>query len=54
MRSFLHDVRVEIGSNAVGNLIGPIALTRKNALIADHDEGSGTWAAALRSSPRQR
>ena len=32
-----------IDSNAVENLIRPIALTRKNALSAGHDEGGRTW-----------
>jgi len=44
LQTFLTDGRVEIGSNAVENLIRPIALTRKNALFAGHDEGGRTWA----------
>ena len=44
LQTFLHDGRVEIDSNAVENLIRPIALTRKNALFAGHDEGGRTWA----------
>ncbi len=44
LQTFLHDGRVEIDSNAVENLICPIALTRKNALFAGHDEGGRTWA----------
>lgn len=43
LQTFLHDGRVEIDSNAVENLIRPIALTRKNALFADHDEGGRAW-----------
>ncbi len=46
LQTFLHDGRVEIDSNAVENLIRPIALTRKNALFAGHDEGGRTWARA--------
>lgn len=37
--TFLQDGRVEIDSNRVENLIRPIALNRKNALFAGHDEG---------------
>ena len=44
LQTFLTDGRVEIDSNAVENLIRPIALTRKNALFAGHDEGGRTWA----------
>nr|WP_245510779.1 transposase [Antarcticimicrobium sediminis] len=43
LQTFLHDGRVEIVSNAVENLIRPIALTRKNALFAGHDEGGRAW-----------
>ncbi|UWQ82731.1 IS66 family transposase [Leisingera caerulea] len=43
LQTFLHDGRVEIDSNAVENLIRPIALTRKNALFAGHDEGGRAW-----------
>ena len=43
LQTFLRDGRVEIDSNAVENLIRPIALTRKNALFADHDEGGRAW-----------
>ncbi|MFN3276386.1 MAG: transposase domain-containing protein [Paracoccus sp. (in: a-proteobacteria)] len=38
------DGRVEIDSNNVENLIRPVALTRKNALFAGHDEGGRSWA----------
>jgi transposase len=44
LQTFLRDGRVEMDSNAVENLIRPIALTRKNALFAGHDEGGRTWA----------
>jgi len=43
LQTFLHDGRVEIDSNAVENLIRPIALNRKNALFAGHDEGGRAW-----------
>ncbi len=43
LQTFLHDGRVEIDSNSVENLIRPIALNRKNALFAGHDEGGRTW-----------
>ena len=43
LQTFLQAGRVEIDSNAVENLIRPIALTRKNALFAGHDEGGRTW-----------
>ena len=40
---FLGDGRVEIDSNLVENLIRPVALNRKNALFAGHDEGGVAW-----------
>ena len=43
LRLFLADGRVEIDSNSVENLARPIALTRKNALFAGHDEGAAAW-----------
>jgi transposase len=43
LRVFLDDGRVEIDSNAVENSIRPIALGRKNALFAGHDEGGRAW-----------
>ena len=43
LQTFLHDGRVEIDSNSVENLIRPIALNRKNALFAGHDEGGKAW-----------
>ena len=41
---FLEDGRVELDTNAVENRIRPLALTRKNALFAGHDEGASAWA----------
>jgi hypothetical protein len=35
--------RIEIDSNGVENLIRPIALNRKNAPFAGHDEGGRSW-----------
>jgi hypothetical protein len=43
LQTFLSDGRVEIDSNAVENMIRPIALNRKNALFAGHDEGGKAW-----------
>lgn len=43
LQTFLQDGRVEIDSNSVENLIRPIALNRKNALFAGHDEGGRAW-----------
>ena len=43
LQTFLTDGRVEIDSNGVENLIRPIALSRKNALFAGHDEGGRAW-----------
>ena len=43
LRVFLGDGRVEIDSNAVENSIRPLALNRKNALFAGHDEGGIAW-----------
>lgn len=43
LQTFLHDGRVEIDSNGVENLMRPIALNRKNALFAGHDEGGKAW-----------
>ena len=43
LQTFLEDGRVEIDSNSVENLIRPIALNRKNALFAGHDEGGKAW-----------
>ena len=41
---FFKDGRVEMDSNAVENTIRPLALNRKNALFAGHDEGAAAWA----------
>ena len=43
LQTFLADGRVEIDSNNVENLVRPIALNRKNALFAGHDEGGKAW-----------
>lgn len=43
LQTFLIDGRVEIDSNRVENLIRPLALNRKNALFAGHDEGGTAW-----------
>lgn len=43
LQTFLIDGRVEIDSNNVENLVRPIALNRKNALFAGHDEGGKAW-----------
>ena len=41
---FLSDGTVEMDSNIVERTIRPIALNRKNALFAGHDEGGRNWA----------
>ena len=41
---FLDDGRVEMDTNAVENRVRPLALTRKNALFAGHDEGAIAWS----------
>ena len=43
LQLFLADGRVEMDSNKVENLIRPVALNRKNALFAGHDEGAAAW-----------
>jgi len=43
LQVFLTDGRVEIDSNSVERTIRPIALNRKNALFAGHDEGGKNW-----------
>ena len=40
---FLSDGTVEMDSNIVERSIRPIALNRKNALFAGHDEGGRNW-----------
>jgi transposase len=42
-QTFLTNGRVEIDSNRVETLIRRIALNRKNALFAGHDEGGIAW-----------
>lgn len=44
LKLFLEDGTIEIDSNVVERAIRPIALNRKNTLIAGHDEGGRTWA----------
>ncbi len=44
LKLFLGDGSVEMDSNIVERAIRPIALNRKNALFAGHDEGGRTWA----------
>lgn len=41
---FLEDGRIEMDSNPVERTIRAIALNRKNALFAGHDEGARNWA----------
>ena len=41
---FLEDGRIEMDSNIVERSMRPIALNRKNALFAGHDEGAENWA----------
>ena len=41
---FLTDGRVKMYDNVVENAIRPLALNRKNALFAGHDEGAAAWA----------
>lgn len=41
---FLEDGRIELDTNAVERAMRPIALSRKNALFAGHDEGAAHWA----------
>ncbi len=40
---FVDDGRIEIDNNIVERTIRPIALNRKNALFAGHDEGGKNW-----------
>jgi transposase len=44
LKLFLIDGRIEIDNNSVERTIRPIALNRKNALIAEHDVGAENWA----------
>ena len=41
---YLDDGRIEMDTNAVERAMRPIALNRKNALFAGHDEGAANWA----------
>jgi hypothetical protein len=41
---FLSDGRIELDNNTVERTIRPIALNRKNALFARHDNGAQNWA----------
>ncbi len=41
---FANEGRVEMDSNLVENQIRSLALGRKNALFAGHDEGAQNWA----------
>ena len=41
---FLDDGRIEMDNNTVERCMRPIALNRKNALFAGHDEGAANWA----------
>ncbi|MCH2163419.1 MAG: transposase, partial [Marinovum sp.] len=43
LKLFLDDGTVEMDSITVERAIRPIALNRKNALFAGHDEGGRTW-----------
>ena len=43
LRVFLDDGRVEMDSNSAENPIRPVALNRKNALVAGHDGGTAAW-----------
>lgn len=43
LKLFLQDGTIEMDSNVVERAIRPIALNRKNALFAGHDEGGRTW-----------
>ena len=43
LQVFLTDGRVEMDNNVVENAIRPLALNRKNALFAGHDEGAAAW-----------
>ena len=41
---YLEDGRIEMDTNVVERSMRPIALNRKNALFAGHDEGAANWA----------
>jgi transposase len=42
---FLDDGRIELDTNIVERSMRPVALNRKNALFAGHDDGAQNWAA---------
>lgn len=44
LERYLEDGRIEMDTNAVERGMRPIALNRKNALFAGHDEGAANWA----------
>jgi len=44
LERYLDDGRIELDTNAVERAMRPIALNRKNALFAGHDEGAANWA----------
>ena len=44
LQVFLTDGRVEMDNHVIENAIRPLALNRKNALFAGHDEGAAVWA----------
>jgi len=44
---FLDDGRIEMDMNTVERAIGPVALNRKNALLAGSDGGACHWANAM-------
>jgi len=44
LERYLEDGRIEMDTNAVERAMRPIALSRKNALFAGHDEGAANWA----------
>ena len=41
---YLDDGRIEMDTNVVERSMRPVALNRKNALFAGHDEGAANWA----------
>ena len=41
---FLDDGRIEMDTNIVERSMRPVALNRKNALFAGHDDGAANWA----------
>jgi transposase len=43
LERYLDDGRIEIDSNVVERSIRPLALNRKNALFAGHDQGGANW-----------